>query len=217
MPICDLHNYTISYTYSNSSGTTVTNSNPATYTVETETFTLADASRNYYTFNGWCVGSATCSDPVKASSPDKSSITTNKAKPTDLAFLAIFTPIDYTITYNLNGGTAPTGSDANPTSYNYESAAITLNNPTRTGFIFAGWCDDASLPEDCDIDKTIAAKSHGNKTYYAKWRKNISYDANGGSGHSPVSGYCISDETFTLPKTAPTKSGFTFAGWTVSK
>lgn len=139
MPICDLHNYTISYTYSNSSGTTVTNSNPATYTVETETFTLADASRNYYTFNGWCVGSATCSNPVKASSSDKTSITISKGTTGDKAFFAKFTPISYTITLELNGGTAPTGANANPTSYNYESAAITLKNPTKSGFTFAGW------------------------------------------------------------------------------
>ena len=41
----------------------------------------------------------------------------------------------YTIGYNLNGGTA-TG---NPTSYKYNSATITLNNPARTGYTFIGW------------------------------------------------------------------------------
>ena len=41
----------------------------------------------------------------------------------------------YTIGYNLNGGTA----SGNPTSYKYNSATITLNNPTRAGYTFIGW------------------------------------------------------------------------------
>lgn len=214
-PVCDLHDYDISYTYSNPNGTTVTNSNPVKYNVTTATFTLADASRNYYTFNGWCVGSASCSNPVKASSTDKTSITIPKGTTGDKAFFAKFTPMNYTITLNLNGGTA--SATANPTSYNYESAEITLNNPTKSGYTFAGWCDNAALTSNCQTTKKIAAKSNGNKTYYAKWTKAITYDANGGSGHSGGATTCVLDATFALPTTAPTKSGFTFAGWTVSK
>ena len=44
--------------------------------------------------------------------------------------------VTYTISYTLNSGTVAT---ANPTSYNITSNAITLNNPTRTGYTFAGW------------------------------------------------------------------------------
>jgi len=40
---------------------------------------------------------------------------------------------EYSITYNLNGGTA-----TNPTSYNITSD-ITLNKPTREDYIFIGW------------------------------------------------------------------------------
>ena len=45
------------------------------------------------------------------------------------------TPVAYTISYDLDGGTLP--SD-HPTTYTSESA-VTLVNPTRTGYDFAGW------------------------------------------------------------------------------
>ena len=43
------------------------------------------------------------------------------------------------IIYNLDGGT---NASENPTSYTAESNTITINNPTRTGYTFAGWTDE---------------------------------------------------------------------------
>ena len=43
--------------------------------------------------------------------------------------------ISYTIEYTLNGGSV----SGNPTSYNVTSNAITLKNPTKTGYTFKGW------------------------------------------------------------------------------
>ena len=42
--------------------------------------------------------------------------------------------VNYSISYNLNGGTV----EGNPNNYTVESN-ITLNNPTKTGYTFAGW------------------------------------------------------------------------------
>jgi len=72
----------------------------------------------------------------------------------------------YTITYDLAGGSVAT---ENPTTYTIESAAITLNNPTREGYTFAGWTGT-------DLDAatttvTIAAGSSGNREYTATWKK----------------------------------------------
>ena len=44
----------------------------------------------------------------------------------------------YTLTYDLAGGSVAT---ANPTSYNIDTANITLNNPTKVGYTFAGWTE----------------------------------------------------------------------------
>ena len=70
----------------------------------------------------------------------------------------------YTITYDLDEGTA-----SNPTTYTWETAAITLNNPTRLGYWFDGWTgSNGSTPQ---TSVTIANHSHGNKSYTANWTK----------------------------------------------
>ncbi|MBR3049103.1 MAG: InlB B-repeat-containing protein [Bacilli bacterium] len=51
----------------------------------------------------------------------------------DVVVVAKFKTIDYSITYNLDGGSAD-----NPTTYTVEDK-ITLNNPTKQGFDFIGW------------------------------------------------------------------------------
>ena len=68
--------------------------------------------------------------------------------------------VPYIITYKLNYGT---NSKYNPSSY--YGTKITLKNPTRKGYTFAGWYTDSRF-------KTrITSFSSGNKTVYAKWTK----------------------------------------------
>lgn len=71
----------------------------------------------------------------------------------------------YTITLNLSGGMLP---DAwNLTSYTAKSDAITLINPTRQYYVFAGWTGtDLAEPT---MMVTIPAGSTGNRTYTATW------------------------------------------------
>ena len=70
----------------------------------------------------------------------------------------------YTISYDLDGGTVAT---ANPTSYQYTSNAITLNNPTRPGYRFDGWTGSNGNTPQTSV--TINKKSHGNRSYTANW------------------------------------------------
>ena len=44
-------------------------------------------------------------------------------------------PTEYTITYDLAGGTA----EGNPNTYTIETKAFTLKNPTKSGYTFTGW------------------------------------------------------------------------------
>lgn len=53
----------------------------------------------------------------------------------NLNFQAEYSPINYKLTYDLNGGTL---AKANPTSYNVIYSP-TLNEPTKEGYIFDGW------------------------------------------------------------------------------
>ena len=70
----------------------------------------------------------------------------------------------YTITYNLNDGSVAT---ANPTSYTYETATFTLNNPAKTTYYFDGWTGSNSNTPETTV--TIASHNHGNKSYTANW------------------------------------------------
>ncbi|GHT66427.1 hypothetical protein FACS189452_02280 [Bacteroidia bacterium] len=68
----------------------------------------------------------------------------------------------YTITYTLNSGTGASNS-----TYTIESAAVTLPTPTRTGYTFDGWYDNAGFTGSAVT--SIAAGSTGDKAFYAKW------------------------------------------------
>ena len=72
-------------------------------------------------------------------------------------------PIDYTITYKLNGGTA-----SNPVSYNVESNTFTLNNPTRTGYTFMGWCEskDTSYVYNRNANEVIKRDESDSTSYF---------------------------------------------------
>ena len=72
----------------------------------------------------------------------------------------------YKITYKLNSGK---NSTKNPKTYTVTTKTITLKNPTRKGYTFQGWYSDAKFKTK--VTK-IAKGSTGNKTLYAKWKKN---------------------------------------------
>lgn len=76
-------------------------------------------------------------------------------------------PNTYNISYTLNSGTNPT--DQITTYTVSDSLNITLKNPYRNGYTFAGWCDNAGLTSNCTTSKKITAGAYGDKTYYAKW------------------------------------------------
>ena len=69
----------------------------------------------------------------------------------------------YPITYNLDEGVLP---DGYPATYTYD-AAVTLTNPTKTGYWFNGWT--GSNGDTPQTTVTIANHSHGNKSYTANW------------------------------------------------
>ncbi|MBR4175359.1 MAG: InlB B-repeat-containing protein [Lachnospiraceae bacterium] len=66
---------------------------------------------------------------------------------------AIMKAKTHAIRYNLNGGTLAEGKN-NPESYYVTTPAFKLNNPTRPGYIFAGWsCEQYS--DNWNFDKII--------------------------------------------------------------
>ncbi|MCR4853834.1 MAG: InlB B-repeat-containing protein, partial [Prevotella sp.] len=190
--------YAITY---NLNGGTNADGNPATYTVETSTFTLDAPTRTGYTFDGWYSNEG-CTEPANT--------TIDKGSTGDRTFYAKWTPTTYNITYNLAGGTVAT---ANPTTYTIESEAITLVAPTRTGYTFDGWTGTGLDASTTDV--TIAKGSTGDRSYTATWTPityTITYNLNGGTNAdgNPAT-YTIETSTFTLD--VPTRTGYTFDGW----
>ena len=181
-------------------GGTVATANPATYNVESAAITLVNPTREGYTFAGW---TGTGLDAAATTVTIPAGSTGNRT------YTATWTPITYTISYDLAGGSVAGGLPAS--SYTIESAAITLPTPTKTGYTFKGWKLDGA--GEAQMAVTIAAGSTGNKAYTATWQINqytITFDSNGGS---EVDAITQDYNTAVTPPAAPTKTGYTFAGW----
>ena len=113
-------------------------------------------------------------------------------------YTATWTPINYTISYDLNGGAV---AISNPTSYNVETPTFTLNNPVKLGYVFVGWTGSNGITPQKSV--SIYKGSTGNKSYKANWTAaDIGYTVN----------HYVMDINGNYPST-PTKaerlSGFT--------
>ena len=192
-----VNQYTI--TYDLDGGTA--EGNPDTYTVETDAFTLKNPTRPGYTFTGWSGTGLTGEDNLTVTIP--------KGSTGNRSYTAHWSLNTYSITYDLNGGTA----SGNPTSYTVESATITLNQPTKTGYTFTGWSGTDLTGED-NLTVTIPTGSIGNRSYTAHWSLNtysITYDLDGGTAFGNPDSYTVESAAITLNE--PTKAGYVFTGW----
>lgn len=147
------YNYDVTITF-NSNGK---GNNPASKTVlKGNTITAPTApSVTGYSVEGWYKEQA-CTNKWNFST----------AVNADMTLFAKWTPVNYTITYNTNGGSGT----MTPTSYTIETATFNLPTPTKTGYTFAGWYtkNDFSDAKVTQIEKGTT----GNKTFYAKWTAN---------------------------------------------
>ena len=146
-----------------------------------------DPTKTGYTFAGW-------SEKIPKTMPAN-----------NLTVKAQWKVVNYSISYNLNGGT----DEGNPNSYTVESD-FTLKNPTKEGYTFAGW----SGTDISGTEKAVTIKNAtGNREYTANWTANqytITFNTDGGSEVESIT----QDYGTTIAKpTDPTKTGYTFAGW----
>lgn len=110
----------------------------------------------------------------------------------------------YNLKINGNGGTF---SNNNITVKNN---SVTLPTPQRLGYEFLGYVDSNNTSYTTSISNV---DNINNKSLSAKWNAtsySISYDLNGGTA-STVNNYTV-ESTIALP--TPTKTGYTFTGWT---
>ncbi len=189
--------YTLSYNANGGSGAPSAQSGNTSYTVSS-----TKPTRSGYTFLGW----STSSSATSASYTPGSTISISK----NTTLYAVWSKNTYTLSYNANGGSGAPSSQSGNTSY-----TISNTKPTRSGYTFLGWSTSSSATSATYAPGT-SIKISKNTTLYAVWSKNtytLSYDANGGNGApSAQSG----NTSYTISNTKPTRSGYTFLGWSTS-
>lgn len=179
-----------------SAGTNVTS-----YVPGTKVTLPIDWTKTGYEFAGWYVNENCTGTEVKEISATDTG---------DKEYWASWTPVTYTITYNLAGGTLPAGK-TNPADYTIETEDITLQNPECAGYTFAGWSGTGLAADSTTV--TISKGSTGNREYAANWTAKtygITLNGNGGTGDD------LTDYTYGQGAALPanwTKTGYTFAGW----
>ena len=133
-----------------------------------------------------------------------------------VSFLMPYAPLTLTLTadklYTVTLDTAG-GDPIRPIQYTVESEAFQLPTPVRTGYIFLGWTGEGITEPQKTIE--IPQGSTGDRTYTANWQV-IEYTIitlleGGNAGSSQVYFYTV-EQTVTLP--TPTRTGYTFIGWT---
>ena len=159
------------------------------YTIESDSFTLQEITKVGYTFDGWYNGETKVTE-----------ITTGTYG--NMTLVAKWTADLYTISYDLADGV---NNPENPTSYTIESGLITLKDPTKEGYTFAGWFNGEQLIT------TIDSNTLENISLTAKWTVNsykLTFDVDGN----------LTEKTFKYGESVtaienPSKVGHTFAGW----
>lgn len=154
----------------------------------------ATAKKDGYTFYGWILTEYTLNDVRNNNN-------------VQIKLKASYNPIEYKITYNLDGGTS-----VNTLTNEYLIInEVKIPNLTKDGYTFLGWyTKDNSTPKK---DYKINKGTFGDIELFAKFEANtykITYNTSGGSLTSTTQSV-VYNSKFNL--STPTKTGYTFKGW----
>ena len=200
-----IHEYSISYEL-NGGSYPEDRSNPTTYTIETESFTLNSPEKDGYEFLGWKTS--------EGEEPNKN-VSIGKGTTGDLLFIAVWRPLNsYSISYDLNGGE---GSIGTVLKLEGESAEISSDSVvSRKGYEFLCW-NTESDGTGKDYNSGDLYKEDANLQLYAKWsiiKYSIEYfliDGELAAGKSNPVEYTVETSDTVLEN--PTKHGCEFVGW----
>lgn len=152
-------------------------------------------TRAGYTFDGWFTATS------GGSLWDFTADTING----DRTLYATWTPIDYSVTFDSQGGT-PVGGQ----TISYGTVATEPSAPTRTGYTFDGWFDSSTGGSAWNFATDPIT---GDTTIYAQWTIltfPVTFDSQGGSA---VAGQVIDYDTLVTEPSNPTLANYTFQGW----
>lgn len=118
---------------------------------------LPSATKDYYVFNGWYDNAGLTGDPITIHSVDGPEV-----------YYAKYTPIDYTLSYDLQGGSC--SESTSDVIFNVESSTITLpaaGTMSRSDYEFIEW--NTRSDGTGNALTTLPTGSHGDTTVYAIW------------------------------------------------
>ncbi len=155
-----------------------------------------------YTFTGWYTaadgGSKVADDTVYKTGSDS-------------VLHARWTPNEYQVTLNINGGD---GSDFNKLVF-FDAAYGEFPVPNKTGYNFLGWYTSAEAGDAATkIEPEMIYTSPLNSTLYAHWSPksiSVSFDANGGITSGSEMTFVFDSLYGSLPKAS--RVGYEFITW----
>lgn len=203
VPLFKLHDYNLVLNMENAEVDA-----PRTFTIEDENFTVGEPTRANYIFEGWL-----CED-----GSIKNEVLVECANAQDVVLEALWTPIEYTISYDLAGGEYTVGSADNVTNYNSDVEPFKLINPVKDTYEFAGWIIKGMESKTWPVVNYVFDTSvGGDVTLVATWKAKeykISYNLGGGSfeyaDSNPNSFTNFMDD---IVLESPIRDGYTFLGW----
>ena len=175
-------------------------------------FNLAIPTRAGYTFAGWTVTGAQGAGIATSGT----TTTVKQGAYGTLAATAKWTPVNYSIGYNLQGGSGLTAGKN--TQYSIETPSFALEQPSKAGHTFTGWSVAGAKGAGATTSgttTTINKGTYGNLTATANWRANgyeVSFDPNGGTGATPSVTATYGAAMPTISK-KPTRAGYAFLGY----
>ena len=155
----------------------------------------ATPSMTGYTFKGWY------RDPACRRSWN---IRSGKVT-SDMTLYAKWAVNIYKVTFNTQGSKAVAAKKAA-----YNSLVALPKTPARVGYTFGGWFTE---PDCINAWNFGSDRITDNRTLYAKWTINTYAVAFNSMGGTPVEAAAVQYGSTVIVPTAPTRDGFTFAGW----
>ncbi|MGN1201471.1 MAG: InlB B-repeat-containing protein, partial [Candidatus Caccovivens sp.] len=213
--------------YETNGGNTVSN-NKKTYGTTFTTTELPTLTKTGYTFNGWYNNSSfsTKLDTSKTFTTSTATFADVSTAGTTATIYAKWTANTYTLVYETNGGNAIANKSK---IYDTTFTTAELSTPTKTGYTFNGWYNNSSFNTKLDTSKTFTTSTATfadvstagtTATIYAKWTANtytITLNGNGATTAGTTSVNVTYDSSTISPITNPSKTGYTFAGWTTAQ
>ena len=237
-----INKYTITFNkgIADKIGGEVSNISKSCYAISGQScsITSPDIEKKGYTIIGW--------NTNKNATTSIWNINTSKSISSSATYYPILKANIYTITLNNQGATSSgtkkvyyqyntTKTINGTTCYYYTNSSLTtclsggynINKPSKTGYSFKGYYTSTNGSGTNYVNSSgtfinNAYKTIGDKTLYANWQANtytITYNANGGSGAPSSQSYTYdpnNDTVFYLSSTTPSRSGYTFLGWSLS-